>query len=260
MVPHSKRLAKSAAEIAALPTLGSTECLSRVRTNGATYCAETLVSLFRWATENHDSVFAEVCGRFLIGWQDPGGRWHAGHCEGIMANLAKHFGFARDSEEMLSFRSLCHENLWLAIRSGRDFWEIRFGLAFRQKCIEAAKAVIRERKRLEKMPPAIAAPELAANEDRADTDVSSVDEEVLTRLSNPIYQARIHAAVWGLPEKQGRAVFLRFFEGWAIEGASRNTISAAMGVSAREVYKLLRTGLETLKSDPELRAIWFGEV
>src|SRR2546421_458594 len=99
MVPIANRPPKSAAEIGALPPLGTTECLSHIRERGASFSPETLIYLFRWATDNHDSILAEVAGRFLIGWQDLDGRWHGGHCEGTIVKLAKRFGFRRDTEE-----------------------------------------------------------------------------------------------------------------------------------------------------------------
>lgn len=81
---------------------------------GEGHCPETLVYLLRASAKAHDSGFFELCGRLLVGHEQTGGRWHGGHCEGIVVNLAQHFAFVRSGEVMRRFRYLCQVELWKA--------------------------------------------------------------------------------------------------------------------------------------------------
>jgi DNA-directed RNA polymerase specialized sigma24 family protein len=257
-LPHSE---KSAAEIAALPPLGTTQCMAHVRAHGGAYDAETLVYLLQQSLALHDTPFFELCGRLLIGSEGPDGRWHGGHCEGVIVNLARHFGFTADRELIREFRANCHGALWRAIHGGRPFWQARFGMAFRQKCIEVARSLIR---------PTVetaqgrgsrdsAGQEVPDVDNLADADRSLVDDEVLERLSDPAHEAVLLAAVRRLPSRQAAAVLLAWVESKRIEGAGAETVSSLMAITPRAVRMLLARARRTLQGDPAIRAIWFGE-
>jgi DNA-directed RNA polymerase specialized sigma24 family protein len=254
-----RRTPKSAAEIAALPPLGTTQCMEHVRAHSGAYDAETLVHLLRRSLALHDTPFFELCGRSLIGSEGPDGRWRGGHCEGVIVNLARHFGFVADRQVMREFRTNCHGALWIGVHGGRPFWEMRFGMAFRQKCIEMARSLVRERIRAAEARYVSDADgdQVADVDDIAAPDVALIDEGVLARLSNPTHKAVLLAAVRRLPKRQGAAVLLAWIEGRQIEGAGQETVSSLMGITPRGVWKLLTEARKTLQSDPAIRAIWF---
>ena len=256
-----RRTRKSAAEIAALPALGTTQCMEHVRTHGGAYDAETLVYLLRRSLALHDTPFFELCGRYLIGSEGTDGRWHGGHCEGVIVNLARYYSFVADRQLMREFRANCHGALWIAIHGGAPFWEMRFGMAFRQKCIEIARSLVRERLRTAEVRDLgeVDGDRVPDVEDIAAPDVARLDDEVLARLSNPTHKAVLLAAVRSLPKRQGAAVLLAWIEGKQIEGAGQETVSGLMAITPRAVWKLLAQARKTLESNPAVRAIWFGE-
>jgi hypothetical protein len=255
-----QRTTKSAAEIAALPALGTTQCMAHVRAHGSRYDAETLVYLLRKALGLHDTPFFELCGRLLIGAEGTDGRWHGGHCEAIIVNLARHFGFVADQQVIREFRANSHGALWKAIYGKGPFWEMRFGMAFRQKCIEVARSLVRQ-------PPeaaqargfATAGGQVLDVDDIADREETLTDDQVVARLSNPMHQRILLAAVHRLPKRQGAAVLLAWIEGRRIEGAGSETVSSIMAISPRGARKLLAQARKTLQSDQAIRRIWFGE-
>lgn len=254
-----QRPPNSAAEIAALPTLGSTQCEAHVRAHGSEFTPETLVYLLRQSSSRHDTATFELCGQLLLGREGPDGHWHGSHTEGVIVNLGRSYGFYADDELMRDFRAGCFAAMWQAICSDRPFWEVRFGLALREKCIEVARSMARQRKADARMVDPGDVEEQAAKEieDRADPDATPIDEVVLARLSSRARQVELLAAVRRLPERQGRAALLAWAEARPIEGAG--SVARVMGISPRAVYKLLTKAKATLQSDPALRAIWFGE-
>jgi len=261
MSPDFQRSDKSAAEIAAVPALGTTECMAHVRMFGGAFEAETLVHLLRRCLAKQDSVLFEMCGRLLIGREEADGRWHGGHCEGIIVNLACSFGFNRNREAMREFRAGCHGALWREVSNGRPFWEVRFGRAFRMKCIDVARSQVRKQTAAEDEEDALAAMggSSADTDDLPDPTATAAFGEVVARLSSAAHEAVLLAAIRHLPKRQARAAFLAWVEGRAIEGTGGNSVESLMGITARRVYMLLAKARVTLQADPAIRAIWFGE-
>lgn len=255
------RTAKSAAEIAALPELGTTQCLAHVRLNGSGYTAETLVHLLRASLGLHDTAFFELCGRFLIGTRGPDARWHGGHCEGVIFNLGRSFGFLANSELMREFRTNCHGEMWKAIHNhnGHSFWEMRFGLAFRQKCIEVARSLVRRSTPTDQRRYVTGDAGQEEIDRFADPNQAMIDEEVAARLSNPIHREVILGAVRRLPKRQAAAVLLAWIEGRQIEGPGDDTVSSLMGITPRGARQLLAKARMTLRANPAISAIWNGE-
>jgi hypothetical protein len=243
-------------EIAALPALGTTEFEVHVRAHGDKFTPETLVYLLRLAAARKNTPLFELCGRFLVGRVDDDGRWSGGHCEGIMVNLGKSFGFVSDPEEMIDFRARCQTGLWQAIHGKSPFWESRFGRAFRQKCIEAARSLVRQQ---QKWPERLYSDGEDSFENLPDSEVILMDEDVASRLSSPANQATLLREVRRLPRRQAHAVLLAWMNQRPIEGGPRS-VANLMGISSRMVYKHLSQALPTLQANPVLRAIWFGEV
>ena len=256
-----RRSAKSAAEIAALPALGTTQCMAHVRLHGPGFEAETLVYLLRRSLDLHDALFFELCGRLLIGSEGPEGRWHGGHCEGVIVNLAASFHFQRDPRLMREFRARCHGDMWKAIYDGTLFWEMRFGMALRQKAIDAAQSIVRESSEAvqERAFSSAASGAIPEVDEIADPDEARIDDDVAARLSNPIHQGVLLSAVRRLPKRQGAAVLLTWVEGRPIEGPGEDTVSSLMAITLRAVRMLLAKARKALQSDPAIRAIWFGE-
>jgi hypothetical protein len=248
---------KSEQELAALPSLGTTEFEAHVRINGEEFTAETLVYLLRWAAAKQNTPLFDLCGRFLVGHPDDDGRWRGGHCEGIMVNLAKRFGFLSKPEQMLDFRGRCQSGLWKAIHGNGGFWECRFAMAFKLKCIESARSLSREENQNSE------GREVDTDEidieNVGDSEAVPIDEDVAARLSNPIHQAILLGEVRRLPKKQAHAFLLAHLEGRPIEGSGSNTVATLMNISPRMVYKHLAKGIAALKENAALRAIWFKE-
>ncbi len=252
---------KSSAEIAALPALGTTQCLAHVRLHGPAFAAETIVYLLRKALDLHDALFFELCARLLVGSEQSAGYWQGGHCEGVVVNLAKSFGFLTRAQTMREFRTRCHSQMWKAIHDGGSFWEMRFGMAFRRKCIEVARALVRDASEGRRQG-SFSSTSGGANPDVdqiAHPEQVLVDDEVAARLSNPIHQGVVLAAVRRLPRRQGAAALLAWIEKRSIEGSGSGTVSTLMGITPRGVRLLLAKARRTLQTDPAIRAIWFGE-
>jgi hypothetical protein len=235
--------------------------MAHVRAHGGEYSAETIVYLLRQSLLVHDTPFFEQCGRLLIGSEESDGHWHGGHCEGVVVNLANSFGFLRNPELMREFRINCPSEMWKAIHDGLPFWEMRFGLAFRQKCIDVARSLSRSMETAEEEDLSGAPGEHVGDIDKiADPDKALVDDEVVARLSSPIHQRVLLDAVRGLPRRQAAAALLTWVEGRQIEGPGAETVSSLMEITPRGVRLLLAKARKTLLADPTVRAIRFEEV
>jgi len=256
----SERSARSAAEIAALPELGTTEFGAFVRTHGTTLSAETLVYIVRRVRAEPNTAMLGDCCRLLLGHETETGAVAGGHCEGIIVNLARYFGFSDVRETRHEFRRSCYMALWEEIGRDDGLLEYKFGLVFRGKCIDVAKSMIRAKRRS-------ADTANAAEDDDGPVDVDgltdeeavTIEEAVLNRLARPIHQKVLLQALRRLTKRQAHAALLAWVERIPIDGKDARTVACIMEISPTAVHKLLRKARETLQADPAVRAIWFGE-
>lgn len=252
---------KSAAEIDALPPLGSTQCSAHVREYGRSFSPETLVFLIREATLRRDTALVELSARLLLGQAGRGGRWEGGHCEPTIAKLARHYGFYRNVDLRRAFRSGCLAKLAEALHAGREkkhYWEERFGDAFKKACIDMARSLRLPRNRDMEAGVTDDGDE-AVDVDGLDPGADLIDAAILERMASTHHMSALLHAIRALPERQGHAALLAWVEGRPLEGEGE-TVAAIMGISPRAVYKHLEKARSTLSTNPDLRAIWFGEV
>lgn len=253
---------KSAAEIANLPALGSTQCSAYVREHGPKFSPETLVHIMRQACVLKDTPLFEMCGRSLLGRGTSDGNWHGRHCEPVIASLARAYGFACDIELRKAFRAACLAKAFMAIHAGREkrpYWEERFGAAFKAACIDVARSMCRPHAK--DMEAGVAAnDDEEVDVDRHDRGEPLIDEAILAEMARPEHEAAILAAVRGLPRRQMEAAVLRWMEGRQIEGDGDQTVAAIMGITPRAVHAHLGKAFATLRANPTLLRIWQGEV
>jgi len=240
-----QRPPKSAEEIDALPAFGTDECAALVRARADEFHPETLVYLLREAISAFDTSLVESCGRALIGQRDETGQWSGGYCEGIIMTVARDRGLTRDEDRLHDFRSDVHGEMWKAISAGRaekPFWEERFGLALKHKCIDVARKHRRRAQRRES--------EVSVENCDADPPASvTIDDAVLGTLA----ERQLLDAIRNLPGRQARAAFLVWVEGRPVQGSSGDSASEIMGVSPRAVYKLLEKARAKLAEHPIIR-------
>ena len=239
-----------AAEIAGLPPLGTPECEEYIRLRGASLRPETLVHVIRAGAAAGDTSLFDLCGRLLLGRRGDDGRWSGGHCEAIIMSLAKFYGFHTDPTTLDEYRGRCHTELWMAIYAGhgaKPFWECRFGLCLKQKCIEVARAVGRQRQRereqfsFEDM-----------NETRGETATpGTLDNTVLGHLT----VEALTAAIRRLPPRQAQAALLAWVEGRPIDSDIPTSVKSVMGISGSAVNQHLAQARANLRKDPVVRAI-----
>jgi hypothetical protein len=254
-----QRPSKSAAEVKALPPLGSTECSALMRDRGHSYAPETLVYVMREAIQVRATDLFELAFRLITG-KPVGNRWEGGHCERTIASLSRAYGFNTNSELRLAFRSRCLVALADAVHAGsatKPYWEERFGAAFKDACIDVARSLSRPRNR--DMEAGVASDD-APDVDEIEPAVELIDAELAKRLSQPHHESIVLQAIRALPRRQGQAVMLAWMEGRPIEGEVNDTVAKLMDISPRAVYKLLEKALPVLKNTTVLRAIWSGEV
>jgi RNA polymerase sigma factor (sigma-70 family) len=249
---------KSAAEIAAIVTLGTTQSHAYVRDHGAELSAETLICIMRGAKQRQDTALFELAGVFLLGRPGSDGRWTGGHCESVLAKLANTFGFRDQLERRVEYRSQCITELMRAIHAGTDkkpYWEERFGDAFRKACIDAARSMVRDER--------VALGQDLVGEDDTDWDdgvpdprTDDANDDALTRLARQDRDSRLLNAVRLLPPRQSQAVLLHYFEERAIAGQSADSVAAVMGISETAVHKHLAKARARLRADTNLLPIW----
>lgn len=250
------RPAKSAAEIRALPPLSTTQGTQHVRENGEAFDPETLVYIMRDALVRKDPALFELAARFLVG-RPAGDRWQGGHVERTMAKLARRL----DDDVRPDFRAKCLSELFAAIHAGRDaepFWEERFRKAFKDSCVDIARAIYRRRqKENEILVQDADDPDVV--EKTADPRTVSVEDGLIEALSRREHESVVLAAVRALPPRQGQAVMLAWMEGRQLEGDAPHTVAKIMDISPRRVYQLLEAALVRLQANEALRAIARGE-
>jgi hypothetical protein len=247
-----QRPPRSAVEIAALPAFGTAAFESYVHARGKEFEPETLVYILRESITASDTSLFNHCGRLLIGDRDEGGRWSGRHCEPIIMTVATDFGFCHNEALLREFRTEVYGEIWRAIyadRSAKHFWEERFGLALKYKCIDVARRLNRQRQREQRH-------ERRQLEWESETlaeeqDQKRVEDDVLERIDERV----LLRAIRKLPPRQSRAAFLVWVEGRPVEGEDDGSAAKVLDVTPRGVYKLLANAKTTLTSDPVIRTM-----
>lgn len=261
-MPPLQRPPRSAEEIAEIAILGNTQCHAYVRERGAELAAETLVYVMREANQRQDTTLFQLAATHLLGRPGTGRRWIGGHCEPIVVNLAVLFGFGDRLERRVEFRSQCIRALLRAISAGRDakgYWEERFGDAFRKSCIDEARRMVAFDARHLLGEDASDEADLNWADGVPDPSSDAEENDALAILASLDGDSRLLNATRALPPRQARAVFLRYFDGFAITGKGADTVANVMGISEAGVHKLLNKAYARLRADPNLRGIWPGK-
>ena len=242
-----QRPKRSADQIAALPPFGSAEREAFVRTRGASFAPETLVYLLRESAERADTSLFHFIGTLLVGQVDGDG-CTGGHCEAIIMSVAVSVGLHRDRNRLKEFRARVYRAMWTAIQAGADekhFWEERFGAALKDKCIELARRLGAERRRQLHQEEDVDDPAVrSALSDQgraADHGLGSLDAEAISQ------------AIDELPDRQRRAAFLTWVEGWPVVGQSGDCVAKMMGISETAVHNLLAKARAKLAAHPVIR-------
>lgn len=244
-----RRPQRSLAQIAALPPFGSAQREAYLRASGDCLEPETLVHLLRESIARADTALFHYLGRLLVGTID-GGTCTGGHCERIIFSVARRFGLHRSEDQLGEFRARVYRALWQAVYEGSDekhFWEERFGLALKDKCIEVARQLFQENRRADEEEIDIDSVEIRGqlSDNRLhDHNLGTIDESVLI------------CAIQSLPQRQAQAAFLAFVEDRPIAGESPESVAAILGISATAAHNLLakaRAKLATTSIVRELR-------
>ena len=232
---------QSAAEIATLPAIGSTECVQFLRGAGHSLDPETLVYVIREAVQIRNTELIEVAGLYLTGAGDPAepGPRRA-HAERVMWACARRFGFPGDPAILDEFWRACLDGMWDAILAGRDekpFWEANFGQAFYAKCLDVGRPLYRRWKR---EVPIESVPALRG---------ADVGGELLARLGEEV----ILQAIRRLPPQEATAAMLNWVDDRPVDSPDPGSVRNLMRLSARQVHNLLSNAQRRLLQDPAVR-------
>lgn len=254
-----QRPPKSAAEIDALPPLGTTQCVAYLREHAPAFAPETLVYVMREALRLQDTPLFEMCANVLFGRPGANGRWEGGHCEPTIAKMARSYGLYEDLELRCAFRARCLALLVRAIHAGRDrkaYWEERFGDAFKKVCVDARRS-LRSRQTRD-MEAGVTDARYDDDELDSEPDPATVSSEdtIISRVASSHRRTELLAAVRDLPPRQARAVFLHYFEERTVEGQGPDSAASIMGISDRAVRLLLAKARATLSANPRLQGLW----
>lgn len=242
-----RRSAQSSKEIEALPPAGTTGRDTWVREHLDSYCPETLVYLLRAYGGDSNTAMFEVCAAALVGVQGHEKAWRGGHCERIICSVIRGTDVAKDVLAVRAFRRRCHDAMWLAVLAGSDkkpFWEVRFGRAFKDRCLDELRAVQREEHRglgglqFEPLPEQDA----IAGEERLDEAVfhSMLREDLLK-------------AIRRLPDQQAEIAYLHYFEDLPITSRSGRSISRLLRLSESYIHRVLKRAEAGLRQDPTVQ-------
>ncbi len=236
-----ERPPKSAAEIATLPAIGSTECTQFLRGAGRSLDPETLVWVIRAAVEIRNTELIEVAGSDLAGAGEPaapGSR--RTHAEKVIWAVARRFGFPSDAAILAEFWRASLDGMWDAVLAGRDqkpFWEANFGQALYAKCLDVGRPLFRRWKRevsIESVPPLRG---------------GDVGGEILSRLGEQV----ILQAIRRLPPQEAHAAMLHWVDGRPVDSPDPDSVRNVMRLSARQVHNLLSNAQRRLAQEPAVR-------
>ncbi len=239
---HLQRPPKSAAEIATLPAIGSTECTLFLRGAGHALEPETLVYVIREAVKIRNTELIEMASLYLAGTVTVAESVSRGkHAERVLwAVGAGRFGFSGDPAMLDEFWKASLDGMWDAILAGRDqkpFWEANFGQALYAKCLDVGRPLYRRWKR---EAPLESLPHLQG---------ADLGREILARLGEEV----ILQAIRRLPRSEAQAAMLHWVDGRPIDSPEPGSVRNLMGLSARQVHYLLRNAQRRLAQDPGIR-------
>ena len=242
------RTVRSSREIADFPDLSGSECAQHLRDHGDSLCAETLVYLLREFERLAVFKLFEACGRLLVGKLQPDGRYAAGHCEGVIINAARSFGFSWNDDLRKEFRGRCHTRMWEAIRAGRarkPFWEERFSRALRQLAIDVGRSMRAEME-------AHGIDDFAEDAGVACDPPDSDGEEVWVAK---MAADELCDAIRRLPEMERRVMWMHWVEDLPITDSEGPSIVSVLGISDSMVRRYERAAKKRLANDPAVLAI-----
>lgn len=246
-----QRPPRSASEIAAIPAIESPAATSHIYRHGEVFEPETLVYILRELILVSDTSLFNHCGQLLVGHHDSEGRWSGRHCEPIIMSVAVSFGLHHDESTLRDFRSEVHSEIWRAIHAGREtkhFWEERFGMALKSKCIEIARKLSR------RMRSEAADAELDTERTGEGLSATLDSNSVEAHVFSSINEAVLIKAIQALPQRQMRAAYLVWIEHRPVEG-DEESAARILSVTPRAVYKLLAKARETLRNDRAIRTM-----
>lgn len=257
MTPFS-RPPKSVAEIAALPAPGTTQCLEFLRAGAGSLTPETLVHVAREAIRVRDGELHGLAVMALLGSPAQNGTIVGGHCEAIIRNRARAFGFDEPAD-LEDFRGDCLSRLVEAIHPGpkaKEYLEHRFFDCFLGLCVDVGRGLKLRRKTVRLAPGEANGYEVEWLESLADPDEDSTSDNSDDPVVSSETKVRLHRAILRLPPRQRTAVQLRLLLGLPVTGDGPRTVVSIMRVSETNVYKLLDKAKRTLRKDPDLRGLW----
>lgn len=234
---------KSAAEIATLPPIGSTECAQFLRGAGPSLEPETLVYVIREATRIRSTELIQLASMHLVGTGDlaaPGTT--RTHAERVILSVARRFGFNRDPAVLEEFFKACLDGMWDAILAGREkkhFWETSFPNALYLKCIDIGRPLYRRWRRevpIETVP-MLSGPDVLG--------------ETLSRMG----EETILESIRKLPAQEAQAAMLHWVDGRPVDSSDAGSVRNVMGLSARQVHNLLANARRRLAQDPAVRGL-----
>jgi hypothetical protein len=232
---------KSAAEIATLPAIASTECTLVLSGAGHAFDPETLVYVIREAVDVRKTELVQVAALHLMGAgepTEPGSRRTP--AEKVIWAVARRFGFSSDLRILDEFWRACLDAMWDALLAGREekpFWEANFGQALFAKCLDVGRPLYR---RWKKEVPMESVPTLQG------VDVSG---DLLARLG----EEAILQAIRRLPTKEAHAAMLHWVDGRPVDSPEPGSVMNVMKLSARQVHNLLSSAQGRLARDPVVR-------
>jgi len=238
-----ERPSKSAAEIATLPPMGSTECAQFLRGAGPSLEPETLVYVIREATGIRNTELIQLASMHLVGTGDlgPPGTTRT-HAERVILSVARRFGFNRDPAVLDEFFRACFDGMWDAILAGRSrkpFWEASFRNALYSKCIDIGRPVYHRWRKdvpIETLPP-LSGPDVLGQ------TLALMGEETILE------------AIRKLPPSEAQASMLHWVEARPVDSPDPGSVKNLMGLSARQVHNLLANARRRLAQDPAVRAL-----
>ena len=219
------------AETERLSALGPTDRRDAVRMEGRHLTLETLAFLARESLRDGDTELLETVGARLLERSRP------------IAESASQVLRPEDRKDVHS-EAIRHMFVSLQSATGETptFWEERFGLAYKQSCIDAVR---RRRTKLQKATVSIH----GVSDDTSRLDQGNLSTEIAERIDRETLQQIISE----LPPPEAAAATLRWIERRKVSGSE--SVSEVMGISPSMVHRHLRSARERLKKIPRVRAL-----